>query len=85
MTTDEFRRLPQKVQTAWEMVWIWGLKPGDEHPTRRGWFLRNELGEGFEPLWFRPPHRVWKWIRPVAFVVYGGLMALGITAAFLFG
>jgi hypothetical protein len=85
MTPAEFQRLPVDVQRAWEMVWLWKLRPGDEHPTRKGWVLQNELGEGLEPLWFKPPHPVWKVVRPVLFALWIGAILVGIVATVLFG
>lgn len=85
MTPDEFDRLPKQVQQAWELVWLWRLRPGDEHPTRKGWRLQSELGDGLEPLWFKAPHPVWKVLRPALMALYVGAIAFGAMAAFLFG
>ncbi len=88
MTPDEFDRLPMQVQQSWELVWLWKLKPGDEHPTRKGWFLQSELGNGLEPLWYRPPHPVETWfVKIVGGAYVWSILIVGIgglaTAAFI--
>ena len=49
--------LPMDVAEAWAFVAIHEVAVGDEHPTRKGWFLVEELGARGEPMWYRPPSR----------------------------
>lgn len=63
------------------MVARLGLRPGDEHPTRKGWYLWTDLGKRGEPLWFRPPSPVWKWVHRICIGVWLALMALGVGFA----
>lgn len=51
-------KLDQDVAEAWAFVALHEVWIGDEHPTRKGWFLADELGRRGEPMWYKPPHRL---------------------------
>lgn len=59
------------------------LRVGDEHPIRKGWFLTDKVGRHGEPLWYKPPGPVSRWIRRIGVIGYLALMALGIGSTIL--
>ena len=59
------------------------LRVGDEHPTRKGWYLTDKVSRKGEALWYKPPSAPSKWIRRVALALFALLMALGILGAIL--
>lgn len=76
--------LPMDVAEAWAFVAIHEVAVGDEHPTRKGWFLVEELGARGEPMWYRPPSRFSVWMRRVSWAIYAILIGGGAVAACLF-
>lgn len=56
---------------------------GDEHRERRGWFLTDKIGKHGEPLWYKPPSRVWVWIRRACYAIWFGCIALGVLGMIL--
>lgn len=56
---------------------------GDENRVKRGWFLTDRVGKRGEPLWYRPPGKVSKWIRRIGIAAYVGCIALGFIAMVL--
>lgn len=77
-------KLDQDVAEAWAFVAIHEVAVGDEHPTRKGWFLVEELGPRGEPMWYRPPSRFSVWIRRVLFAVWlSAIIGAGIIASSL--
>jgi hypothetical protein len=36
------------------------LRPGDEHPVRKGWYYTGRWNTGGQALWYRPPMPFWK-------------------------
>lgn len=79
------RTLDQDVAEAWAFVEIHGVGIGDEHPTRKGWYLMDGMGPRGEPMWFRPPHRLWRWLRPALLTVYLGFIGTGLLVIALLG
>lgn len=80
MDREEFSRLPTPVQEAWALVAYHGLKPGDEHPTRKGWYLTGERGPDQEPLWREGRGSLgskFRWGVLIAFFVCVAAVALG--------
>jgi hypothetical protein len=68
-----------EVRQAWEMVALWDLHPGDEHPTRKGWILQKEIGPNGEPMWFKA-HPPWRQaIRPAVLGFVAGCLATVFT------
>lgn len=61
------------------------LRVGDEHPIRKGWYLTDKVGRQGEPLWYQPPSTFSKWVRRSAWVIYLGLMAIGIGSVIFLG
>lgn len=59
------------------------LKPGDEHPTRKGWYLTDMERDGV-PQWYRPPSPVWRKIHLAVLIFWGSLIAFGFVMAALF-
>lgn len=72
------------VKEAWVFVHLHRVAVGDEHPTRKGWFLKEEIGPRCEPLWYRPPSRLGIWLRRAALAVYVGLMAFAVIGTIAF-
>ena len=56
------------------------MRPGDEHPTRKGWFLTERLDRRGNPLWYKPPARYWRWLRPALLVVWLAFILVGLIA-----
>lgn len=60
------------------------FRVGDEHPTQKGWFFTDKVGRRGEPLWYRPPGFVSRWVRRIAaaiiVVTVAGLVILDILA-----
>jgi len=80
------KRLDQDVAEAWAFVALHGVWVGDEHPTRKGWFLVEEPGPRGEPMWYRPPSRFSRAIRFVgqaAGLVLIGMVIAGMIIGFL--
>lgn len=59
------------------------LRVGDEHPIRKGWYLTDKLGKRGEPLWYQPPSPASKWVRRIALILFGLMMAAGILGALM--
>lgn len=57
---------------------------GDESREKPGWYLTDKVGRHGEPLWYRPPGLISKWIGRLGWIVYLGLMAFGIIVTLLF-
>ena len=58
---------------------------GDEHRKRRGWYWTGRYDKNGVPLWYRPPARYWRWLRPALLaLLYLGIpfLALGVPAIF---
>lgn len=60
------------------MVWLWSLRPGDEHPVRKGWYLMDFEGKRGEPLWYKPPSRFGVLLRAGALRVYIAMMVIAV-------
>lgn len=45
--------MPDHAKEAWRIVAAYDLHPGDKHPHRRGWVLREDLGLYGEPVFER--------------------------------
>lgn len=73
----------QEVRDAWTLIGLYKLQPGDEHPTKKGWFLTDQLGARKEPLWYKPPSRFSVWVQKVAFWLWVGFIGLGIAGVVL--
>lgn len=73
--------MDRDVKEAWAFVALHDVPVGGEHPTRKGWFLKQEIGSRGEPLWEKPPHPAWKWIHRACMGIWLSLMALGIFCA----
>lgn len=70
-----------EVRQAWELIALWNLHPGDQHPTKKGWILQRKIGPAGEPMWLKenPPWRVW--IGRIALWVWiGGVFAVAVIA-----
>lgn len=78
-------KLDQDVAEAWAFVALHEVWIGDEHPTRKGWFLADELGRRGEPMWYRPPSRSDKWVRRPLYFLWFAFIALGIVGALIAG
>lgn len=61
------------------------LRVGDEHPIQKGWYLTDKVGRDGNALWYKPPGPVSVWVRRIAWVIYIGLMVIGIGSVFLVG
>lgn len=61
---------------------------GDEHRTRKGWYLTDRLDRHGNPLWYKPPGVFSKWLRRIGYVLWLGPILLGVAgmvvAEFLF-
>ena len=79
------RKLDQDVAEAWAFVEIHKVAVGDEHPTRKGWFLVEQIGRRGEPLWYRPPSRFSVWVKRITTILYFGIIAMGFFAAIYLG
>ncbi len=73
----------QEVRDAWTLIGLYKLQPGDEHPTKKGWFLTDKLGSRKEPLWYKPPSRLSVWVRRIALWTWIGLIGTGIVVSLL--
>lgn len=60
------------------------FRVGDEHPTQKGWFFTDKVGRHGEPLWYRPPGFISRWVyriaATIAVVTVVGLSVLAILA-----
>lgn len=74
-----------EVRNAWGLIGLYKLKPGDEHPTRKGWFLTDQLGPRQEPLWYKPPSKLGVIIRRAAMALYVLMIGGAVLATVLFG
>jgi len=54
---------------------------GDEHRTRKRWLWTGTYDSQGVPLWYRPPARFWRWLRPALIT----LLLLGIPLIGLVG
>lgn len=61
------------------------LRVGDEHPVRKGWYLTDKIGRRGEPLWFKPPGPISRWIKRLGVIGYVVLMVFGVSIALLMG
>lgn len=73
----------QEVRDAWTLIGLYKLQPGDEHPTKKGWFLTDQLGSRKEPLWYKPPSRFSSIVQKVALWMWVGFIVMGIIGAVL--
>lgn len=71
-------KLDQDVAEAWAFVALHEVWIGDEHPTRKGWFLVEEPGPRGEPMWYRPPSRLSLGVKVVG--VIGAALAFSILS-----
>lgn len=55
---------------------------GDEHPTERGWYFTDKVDRRGNPLWYRPPSGVSRWVRRVALTLFLLMMAGAIVSVF---
>lgn len=60
------------------------LRVGDEHPTRKGWYLTDQVGADGNALWFKPPGPFSRWIRRIAIFIWIAAVVLGVGSALLF-
>lgn len=60
------------------------MRAGDEHPTRKGWFLTDIYRKGVRQ-WYRPPGLISRWIRRIAIVLWLGMILTGIIATIVSG
>lgn len=61
------------------------LRVGDEHPTKRGWFLTDQVDRHGNTLWYKPPSTFSKWVRQVALIMFLGMMGFTLLTTILFG
>lgn len=69
-----------EVRQAWELIALWNLHPGDEHPTKKGWILQREIGPFGEPMWFKANPGWRRALRPLAI---GFVLGIAFVAALL--
>lgn len=84
MDYERFERLSAQQQEAWLFVGRNNLRPGDEHPTRKGWYLTDKIGSDNVPLWYKPPHPFWRWFRIGLFTLWAGAILFAIVVTILF-
>lgn len=58
---------------------------GDEHRERKGWFLTDKVDKNGDPLWYKPPGPISRFIRVAGAVVWIGAIVLGILITILTG
>jgi|GEM_PF-6811732 len=51
------RRREQIIDTGFTIV-SGPRRVGDEHPTRKGWFLTDRTDRHGNPLWYKPPGKL---------------------------
>jgi hypothetical protein len=60
-----------------------GFRLGPEHPHRKGWFATDQFGKQGEPLWYKPPGFVSRWLYRLSAAILGlaALVGIGLTLA----